>query len=62
MSKITEEITVVIKRDKQGNITVRYVGKMNDSTHPFGEEKSLTTGDINSAKALANKISSKLEK
>jgi hypothetical protein len=60
MAKI-ENITVVVKADENGNLVVRYVGAMGDGSHKHGEEKNLNAGDVNSLKAVVNKIVNKLE-
>jgi len=62
MAKKIQEIKMMLKQDKQGNLTVRYVGKADDGTHPFGEEAQLTNGEKNSLRAVINKIIAKLEK
>ena len=62
MAKKIQQITMMVKQDAQGNLTVRFVGKADDGTHPFGEETQLTNGDKNSLKAVINKIIAKLEK
>ena len=60
--KITKFI-MSVQQDEAGNMTVRIVAAGDDGSHPYGDVTAdLTTGQINSLKAITNSIIAKLER